>query len=218
MCPLCPPISAHDTARNGAPHSCIVRPGVDVDFAPVTRWDERRCCETPAPAAASPIFADAAGTFHACCSHSSLLQPVERLRLLRPAGSAGSSMPHKPRHTRAHPSFAWLPTAGAGMFTPGLACSNKRLISPRPNSRHISLRCYAIRRLSSPYATWQGSARMPPICAFGDLQMQMHQQQAYAMMIGMQYPMGMMGGMPYPYGYLCDTLNLHHCGHRHRAR
>jgi hypothetical protein len=48
--------------------------------------------------------------------------------------------------------------------------------------------------------------------------MQMHQQQAYAMMIGMQYPMGMMGGMPYPYGYLCDTLNLHHCGHRHRAR
>ena len=41
--------------------------------------------------------------------------------------------------------------------------------------------------------------------------MQMHQQQAYAMMIGMQYPMGMMGGMPYPYGYLCDTLNLHHC-------
>ena len=52
---------------------------------------------------------------------------------------------------------------------------------------------------------------MPPICAFGDLQMQMHQQQAYAMMIGMQYPMGMMGGMPYPYGYLCDALNLHHC-------
>ena len=59
---------------------------------------------------------------------------------------------------------------------------------------------------------------MPPIVLVLGLQMQMHQQQAYAMMMGMQYPMGMMGGMPYPYGYLCDTLNLHHCGHRHRAR
>ena len=43
---------------------------------------------------------------------------------------------------------------------------------------------------------------MPPIVLVLGLQIQMHQQQAYAIMMGMQYPMGMMGGMSYPYGYL----------------